>query len=313
MSELPRAIHDLPCSRIALAVGIFDGVHRGHQAIIQQLLAIAEATHAEPVALFFAPHPKAVLFGEQPPYLTNPKQKAGLLHQAGAAQVVCMPFTRELAALSPQAFLEGLLSGTPAVTGFCVGENWRFGNGNLGKAQDLASWCADHGLACQLVKQVCHDGDAISSTRIRHAIQAGELAEAAAMLGRPVSICGTVRHGLGLAGRELQCPTANLQEPGQILPPNGVYAASATWEGRHAFGIVYVGDAPTIRSGQPEIITELHLFDLEEVLYGKEVTISFQAFIRPSLHFSSPQALQQQIEQDIRRARTLQKQGLPSR
>ena len=306
MSLLPQTIHQLPCQRIAVAMGIFDGVHLGHQAIMRQLVALAHETKATPVALFFAPHPKEVLFGTPPQYLTPTPQKAELLRQHGAAHVVCMPFTKELADKQPDDFLALFLAGSPDVTGFCVGNNWRFGRGNAGDAIALAEWSRSHNLQCRLVTQVCHEGEPISSTRIRAEITAGHLAEAASMLGRPVSVSGTVRHGNGIGKSELACPTANICEPGQLLPPYGVYAATAQWEGKHASGIVYVGEAPTIRTqGTPVAITELHLFDVEEELYGKQMTVSFHEFIRPSIRFPSAAALQQQIAKDIETVKTL--------
>ena len=287
-------------------MGIFDGVHLGHQAIIRQLVALAQETEATPVALFFAPHPKEVLFGTPPPYLTPTPQKAELLCSHGAAQVVCMPFTQELATKQPHEFLDLFRTDSPEVTGFCVGSNWRFGHENAGDATALAEWARHNNLHSRLVPQVCHNGKPISSTRIRSAITAGNLTEAAAMLGRPVSVSGTVRHGNGIAKSELTCPTANICEPGQLLPPYGVYAATAQWEGKHANGIVYVGEAPTIRTqGLPVAITELHLFDVEEELYGKQMTVSFHEFIRPSIRFPSTAALQQQIAKDIETAKTL--------
>ncbi len=306
MFSLPKTIHQLPCKRIAIAMGIFDGVHLGHQEIMRQLVALAQETEATPVALFFAPHPKEVLFGTPPLYLTPTSYKAELLRAHGAEHVVCMEFTQDLAAKQPDEFLALFLDGSPDVTGFCVGSNWRFGRGNAGDATALAEWSLHHGLQSRLVAQVCHEGESISSTRIRTAITAGNLAEATTMLGRPISISGTVRHGNGIGKSELDCPTANICEPGQLLPPYGVYAATAQWEGKHANGIVYVGEAPTIRTeGSPLVITELHLFDVEEELYGKQMIVSFHDFIRPSIRFPSAAALQQQIAHDIETAKAL--------
>ena len=312
MSPLPQTIHQLSCKRIAVAMGIFDGVHLGHQKIIRQLVALAQETKATSVALFFAPHPKEVLFGTPPLFLTSTLQKAELLRQYGAEQVICMPFTKELAAKQPDEFLSLFLPAPPVVTGFCVGKNWRFGCKNAGDATTLADWAHQFGLQSRLVEQVCHNGEPISSTRIRAEITDGNLKEAAAMLGHPISISGTVRHGNGIAKSELDCPTANICEPGQLLPPYGVYAATAQWEGKQACGIVYVGEAPTIRTqGAPVVVTELHLFDVEEDLYGKQMTVAFHEFIRPSIRFPSATALQQQIAKDIETARNLLDSSLP--
>lgn len=310
--SLPASIQQLSSKRIAVAMGIFDGVHLGHQAIMRELVALAKATEATPVALFFSPHPKAILFGTPPLCLTSVTQKARLLQKHGATEVVCIPFTRELAAKRPDEFLQLFLTDTPVITGFCVGDDWRFGCQNIGDANALATWAKEHHLECRLVKQVCHEGQPVSSTRIRAEIRAGHLENAATMLGRLPTVSGIVRHGNGIGKSKLDCPTANLCEPEQQLPPYGVYAATAEWEGRSATGIVYVGEAPTIRNqGPPVVITELHLFDVHEQLYGKEMSVSFHQFIRPSIRFNSPAELQRQIALDIQQVKAIFNQGQP--
>ena len=245
-----------------------------------------------------------MLFGTPPLCLTSITQKARLLRKHGASQVVCMPFTTELAAKQPREFLRSFLAGKPIITGFCVGNDWRFGRQNAGDARMLAAWAQDHGLECRLVDQVRYQGEPVSSTRIRAEISAGRLDNAAAMLGHPPTVSGIVRHGNGIGATKLNCPTANICEPEQQLPPYGVYAATAEWEGRSAMGIVYVGEAPTIRNqGAPTVITELHLFDVNEELYGKEMCVAFHRFIRPSIRFNSPDELQRQIALDIQRVK----------
>lgn len=292
------------CRRVAVAMGVFDGVHIGHRSILRNLAEAAAQSSAEPVALFFAPHPRAVLAPPAPPLLTGLPEKCALLRASGARHLVCIPFTRELAALAPEAFLERYFA-VPGltVTAFCVGERWRFGHGNGGGTEQLGAWAARRGIAVRVVPAVCHGGSPVSSTRIRGEVSAGRLNEATAMLGRPFSISGIVCHGNRLGSAKLHYPTANICDPEHLLPPFGVYAASAYWDGRTAHGIAYVGEAPTMRdTDNPLVLTELNLFDIDENLYGRRLTVAFRLFIRPSIRFPSPLALKQQIDADVKRA-----------
>ena len=287
-------------SKVAVAMGVFDGVHLGHQAILSNLVECARANGACPVALTFAPHPKAVLAPPAPLLLATYALQARLMGTAGIQYLIRMPFTRELASLSPQDFLAShfQLPGLQ-VTAFCVGENWRFGCHNSGDAALLTKWAASHGISASVVPCVQYAGELISSTRIRHAIATGDLAAVQAMLGRPYAISGVVRHGQGIASEKLHCPTANLHEPEQACPPEGVYAVSAELEDGRVFpGIAYAGRAPTLRS-DGQFLLEPHLFGLDEEIHDKQLTISFLQFIRPSRKFDSPNALQEQIKRDL--------------
>lgn len=307
-SPVARPCDLLPgVTRIAVAMGVFDGVHLGHQAIIRSLVEAAARTNAVPVALFFNPHPRAVVFPPAPLCLTGLEHKASLLLACGARRLVCMNFTREMSRLAPHEFLDNYFH-VPGltVTVFCVGDNWRFGKGNGGGSESLNSWAAAHGAASCIVPAVSRNGSVISSTRIRGEIESGNLAEAEAMLGRKFAISGIVRHGYGIGGTTLKYPTANICEPNHILPPFGVYAARAKWGGRIADGIVYVGAAPTIRQGEhPEVWVELHLFEVHENLYDKEMLVEFHGYIRPSVKFKTPEALGTQIGKDIEKAKII--------
>ena len=291
--------------RIAVAMGIFDGVHLGHQAIMAALRDISRSTDATPVALFFAPHPRQILGFGTPQILTTMHHKATLLLKAGAERLVCVHFTKELSQLSPEAFLERFfVAEGMTVTAFCVGSNWRFGHGNSGDASMLTDWAESRSIRCITVPQVCHDGAPICSTRIRTAIESGDLDDAARMLGRRFAVNGIVGHGNGIAGGSLSCPTANICEPNHALPPFGVYAARAFWNGRSDDGIVYVGEAPTIRDDNIPIV-EMHLFNAAEDLYGVEMTVEFHAFLRKSMKFDSVSSLEAQIRRDINEARII--------
>ncbi len=305
MAEAQQNIVSFPAEllprtpRVAIAMGVFDGMHLGHQAILRELLSVSRETSAVPVVLSFRPNPKAVLFPPGPPMLTPFSIQKTLFFEHGAQRLVFMPFTKELASFEPERFLgEFFLGEGLTVTAFCVGDNWRFGKGNGGDAEFLTRWAVAHGIRSCIVPCVQFAGENISSTRIRVAVQTGDLESASAMLGRPYAIAGVVEHGQGLAHTGLHCPTANLVEPAQVRPPEGVYAARAQVDGRLLSGIVYVGTAPTVREDHATIL-ELHLFDVDCDLYGKRIEVQFLEFVRPSIRFGGLEALQEQIRKDI--------------
>ena len=303
INELKEYLTRCGNPRAVVALGVFDGVHLGHQAILADMLELAGKTGAAPVALFFTPHPRELLSPPGPRHLTTDSYKCRLLRFYGAEYVLAMPFSMELAAMSPSSFLENYFgSGGLDAAGFCVGENWRFGSGNKGNAGFLADWAREHGKSASIVPSVNYEGEPISSTRLRSLVEAGGLDKAAAMLGRRFAVSGTVVHGNAI-GRKLDCATANIVDPGHVLPPCGVYSAEARWDGRGARGIVYVGTAPTVRKDASEPWVELHLFDCNEDLYGKELEVQFLKFIRPDRKFASQEELAQQIRQDIEAAR----------
>ncbi|MBP5640240.1 MAG: riboflavin biosynthesis protein RibF [Victivallales bacterium] len=286
--------------RAVIAIGVFDGVHCGHQEIFHQLVAMARERHAVPVAMFFEPHPRMVLQPERAPLrICNSEERIRLILELGIQLFVRFPFTRELAALSPKEFYERHLRDSGIdVCGYCVGENWRFGHGNSGDANDLKLLS---GVDVLVVPSVLYGGLPVSSTRIRKALADGDMALTTEMLGRPYCISGIVGHGQGKGGAELAYPTANLPDGGIQLPKFGVYAAYGIVDGIRHDGIVYVGDAPTLRGGT--VLVEFHAFDFSGDIYGHELTVEFVEFLRPSIKFGSSESLKQQIDEDILQAR----------
>ncbi len=303
MNDCVRDPSELQHSRKVVALGVFDGVHRGHQEIFRQLTAMAKQRHATPVALFFEPHPKTVVAPPAPLPLTSCETRMELLRSCGVEEIVAMPFTQALSLLSPEEFLERTFEGLE-VTGFCVGENWRFGKGNAGNPSLLAEWSRKHGAETVVVPSVMLKGEPISSTRIRHAILEGNLALATAMLGRPHRIGGVVEHGWGNGHAKTQFPTANLDEKAGLFPPRGVYAAHVRLDKDERNAIAYVGDAPTIRKDVRKLLTEVHLLESpEEELYGKFITVEFWQFLRGERLFGSAEELSAQIRLDIEAAK----------
>ncbi len=293
---------------IVLAIGVFDGVHRGHQRVFQTLRTLAQECAATPVALFFDPPPRVVLRPQDPtPLLVTWQEKVRLLAEQGVAKAIRHPFTRKFASESPEAFVHEQLLGNPAlkIHAICVGTEWRFGAGGAGDVPHLQALTASAGVRVVPVEPLLFQGERISSTRIRKALLQGDFSLATQMLGRPFSLTGQVVHGMGKAATDLHCPTANLDNEGLLLPPYGVYAAHTRIQGGTPLpGIIYIGDAPTFRGeGNGRPIVELHLFQDAGDLYGKAIRVEPVRFLRESRVFPSHQALADQIQTDIRQAK----------
>ncbi len=293
------------CRRISLALGAFDGVHIGHQAILRAVQSDAQRLGAEPVVLFFNPPPRAI-FQPDVPFrcLTSLAQKLELFAKNGIRRAVVFPFDLELAQLtSDEFFYKYLVIKELDIVSFCVGRNWTFGCGGKAGGEELRRLATPLGMETRLVESVSLHGFAVSSTRIRAAVEAGRMDVVTEMLGRPYFVDGEVCHGLGV-GRKMGVPTANVVEQSQMLPKYGVYAARGIVDGVAIDGIVYVGDAPTIRqTGDPQIIVELHLFDFSNDIYGKKIRIEFHHYIRPSMRFTGQEALMAQIAKDVEEAK----------
>jgi riboflavin kinase/FMN adenylyltransferase len=299
--------------RIVAAFGVFDGVHLGHRRILDRVLDLARQTNAVPTVITFDTHPRVVVSSFTPPLLlTTVPQRLRLLADAGMQAAVLLPFGPAMASMSPSSFLHTYVfaSGGPEVLGVCIGSGWRFGSGGTGDVDALASVALPFGCRVESVAEAAADGRTISSTRIREAVQRGQLDQAAALLGRPFSISGTVRRGKGIGTAKLGYPTANLQDPDILLPPSGVYAARARRAEQRAVlpGVVYVGNSPTFvpeGTPPPPRIVELHLFGVAESLYGEDIEIDFVSMIRPDARFASADELKTQIGCDIAAARRL--------
>ena len=310
-----RAVHGI--QRVVAAFGVFDGVHLGHRLILDRVLDLAREADAVPTVITFDTHPRAVVSSFTPPLLlTTLPQRLRLLADAGIQAAVLLPFGPAMAAMSPTDFLLTYVfaPGGPAVRGVCIGSGWKFGRGGTGGVDTLATVASGFGCRVESVAEALLDGRPISSTRIREAVQAGQLSQAAVLLGRPFSVSGIVTRGKGIGKARLDCPTANLQDPDIVLPPSGVYAARAlrVERGTALPGVAYVGSAPTFvpeGTPPPPRIVELHLFGLAESLYGEEIEIAFAARIRADARFESADALRAQIALDVSAARRLL--GLP--
>ena len=292
---------------VVFAIGTFDGLHRGHVAVVRAMLEESRRFNATPAVLTFHPHPRAVLSpGNPPPLLMSRERKLSILASLGVRAVVSLPFTREFASLSPEDFLSRcLLSGPVRVCGVCVGSQWRFGARGAGDIEFLEKRAGELGFVCRPVPEIRDKGGIVSSTKIREALAAGDVAFAAQCLGRRPAVSGVVVSGYGVAGRTLHCATANLDVRCGMLPANGVYAAFAIVGNDRFPAVVNIGVAPTFDSygNGGQVRVEAHLLtDGAPDLYGKEMALGFAARIRGEQKFSSPEELSARIQEDIRLA-----------
>jgi riboflavin kinase/FMN adenylyltransferase len=291
---------------VVLAVGFFDGVHRGHQAVLARTTARARELGGSAWALTFDTHPLKVVRPQiAPRLLTSTAHKVRLLQSVGLDGCLVMPFTEKLARTDAEAFVLKLRACIPALVEVFVGRNWRFGRGGRGNPDTLAELGRALGFRVRVVPPVLRGGRPISSTRIREQIAGGHLAEAQALLGRPFSVVGTVKPGRRV-GRKMGYPTANLDPHNEVLPPRGVYAVRARVGRSLCGGVLNYGVRPTFRDVAAEHpVAELHLFDWNRDLYGREVEVFFVVRIRGERRFADVRALQRQIAVDASRAALL--------
>ena len=291
---------------LAVAIGNFDGVHRGHYRIFEALASAAKHAGVPAAVLTFDPHPARVLSPHlAPPLIVSKERKLELLAAAGIEMVIVEPFSRELAARSPEEFVRGILVEDLGARHVCVGYDFTFGHQRSGNTSTLAQLGWQHGFGVTIVPQFCHDGIVCSSTKVREFVLEGRMEGAALVLGRPFELRGTVERGAG-RGRTIGVPTANVALDGELLPRAGVYGAVAFPEGRKGpcvEAVVNVGTAPTFTGGSAAVTVEAHLLDYSGDLYGRPLALDFLFRIRDERRFPKVEALVQQIADDIALAR----------
>ncbi len=284
-------------------IGSFDGIHRGHQALLKPLIAGARAAGAASVLVTFEPHPRCVIDPDHcPPLLTTLEEKTWLLDQLGLDHVVVIPFTPQIAALSATTFMERLLRGIE-LRRIVVGENHRFGHGRRGDPALLRRLGARHGFTVEIAPTMVRGAELISSSRIRRLVLLGQVRAAAQLLGRDYVIRSTVEHG-AKRGRQLGFPTANLQiAPNKLLPANGIYAARADLEDVTYAGALSVGFRPTF--GGSTVTVEVFILDFDADIYGRLLTVWFVQRLRGEKRFVTVPALQKQMARDVENARRI--------
>jgi len=285
-----------------VTIGNFDGHHRGHLSLLRTVVTRAREVNGTAVVVTFDPHPVRVLAPHvELRFLTSPEEKVQRFEAAGVDEVVFLEFTSALAAMTPAEFADVILHRRLNVAELFVGEHFAFGRGRAGRIADLERSGATLGFAVHPVRPVVLNGSVVSSTRIRQLIQAGDMGAAAALLGRSYGIVGTVVPGMQ-QGQALGWPTANLRIPSErVIPPDGVYAAHASYDGRRYDAIVYIGSRPTFGAG--ERLVEVNLLDHRDNLYGKTMTVAFIERLRGDHTFPSAQDLAAQIARDVDRAK----------
>ncbi len=287
----------------AVAVGNFDGVHRGHQRIVATLVQQARRVGGPAVVFSFDPHPAQLLRPQQaPPPLCWPQRKAQLLGQAGAQVVVLYPTDEELLALEPEAFFQRIVVESLGARAMVQGGNFRFGRGRKGDVHLLERLCRQHQVELKIIDEVRVEHLVVSSSLVRRLLQQGNVALAARCLGRPHRIRGQVVAG-ERRGATLGFPTANLERIPVLVPAPGVYAAWAYGPRGHWPAAVNVGANPTF--GQQRFKVEAHLIGFRGELYGQMVELDFVEWLREVQTFPEAQALARQLAQDVQRAREL--------
>ncbi len=292
--------------KVSLAIGMFDGVHLGHQQVIRQAVADAEQHEGVAVVITFDRHPNSVVAPARVPLLIySQTQKLRAIASLGADATLVLPFTPEFSSQPAEAFVRYLTQHLAPLYSIRVGSSFAFGHQRRGNVASLQQWGRELGFIVHGIAAVSLDNEPVSSTRIRETVRAGNLDGASQMLGREYALASDIVRGDGV-GRTLGFPTANLDVAGRLVPPNGVYSAHAYIAGQRHRAVVNIGIRPTLQNPIPELRVEVHVLDFSADLYGKEVELTFADKLREEQKFSSLDELRAQIELDIAAARSSQ-------
>jgi len=291
-----------------LTIGNFDGVHLGHQALLADLIRLARQDDTRSVLLSFSPNPKVFFSGEKGFYLSTPGEKTALLSRLGIDDVLIIAFERKLANMAATDFMAELTRRIN-LKGLVVGEDFVFGHNRQGTTEVLAEFCEKQGIPFVVFPELMMDGEPVSSTRIRRALNDGKVDEARRLLGRPYAMCAKVISGEQI-GKSIGVPTANLElDPDKFLPKSGVYATIAHLREKDYPAVTNVGVRPTF-SEQEIVSVETLILDFNDDIYGEELRVEFIQCLRPEQKFDSVQALTQQIEKDKLITRRIFENGL---
>ena len=287
-------------NKTVIALGMFDGVHIGHRALLRRAAEIAHAQGDEAVVFTYANHPKKLFTGSFA-YVSTIAQRDALLIDCGCDRVDSVPFDAAFASMSPEAFLGWLCARCEErISAIVVGYDYRFGCRAAGDPKLLAALCKPRGIEVTVVGEVDFEGLPCASTRVREAISEGDMLRALAMLDRPFVLCGTVVHAKAL-GRQYGYPTANLDAGEQILPKDGVYATLLLFDGNRYDAVTNVGTNPTVHGTARTV--ETHAIDADLDLYGKRIGVAFFDRLRDEQVFDGADALFRQIKKDAENAK----------
>ena len=278
-------------TKYIFALGFFDGVHLGHQALLAECRRLAAAQGAVPAAITFDAHPQSLFLPDPPVLLSTEADRRRLLHQYGIRVVHTLPVTRETMSIPWEQFAERLLE--LGASGFVCGDDFRFGHRGEGDSVKLRQFCEARGLPCAIVSEQTLNGRRISSTLIRSRIDSGDMESATRYLGHPHVLTGTVVHGQQI-GRKLGFPTANLLIPPAVAVPKfGVYACRAVVDGKSYPAVTNVGTRPTVAG--TGVTVEPWILDFEGDLYDRQIRVEFYYFLRPEMKFPDLEALKAEI------------------
>ncbi len=292
----------IPSPRGGVAtLGVFDGVHLGHQALLRRVVADARERRVPSIVLTFAVHPVVVLKGLPPRLVTSLPHRLRLFESLGAEVAIVLPFDDAVRRLDAGTFARAVFVDGLGLSGLVLGPDARVGVDRRGDIDFLRGFCAAHSIRIEVIEPLCLEGERVSSTRIRAAIADGDLERASRMLGRRWSMFGTVVKGEG-RGRKLGYPTANFDLHHEIRPPSGVYAVTSSICGREVGGVMNIGIRPTF-GPDGDLTVEVNYFDFSGDLYGQDLEVVLVRRLRDEMRFASREELVRQIERDVDQAR----------
>ena len=293
-----------PFKKAVITIGNFDGVHIGHQALFHEVIEKADAIDGTSIAMTFEPHPIRVLKeNNHPPLITLYEQKVELIDRSGIDVLICVPFTREFAAISARDFVEDILIKRIGMTIIVVGEDYAFGKnreGNIDHLRTFAELFDFEVILADWIQESNNSTHRISSTKIRELVISGHLAEVPKLLGRYYQIRGVVATGRNRGGRLLGFPTANINLHDELCPKTGVYAVTVEFENIKYKGVANIGYSPTF---DDHVFTvEVHILDFDENIYGQKIRVDFISRIRDEKKFANISELSEQIRRDVEKA-----------
>ena len=296
-----------PFKKAVISIGNFDGFHIGHQALFHEVIEKADAINGTSVAMTFEPHPLRVLEQNNlPPLITLYEQKSELIAWSGIEVLICVPFTREFAALSAKEFVTDILIKRIGMCAIVVGEDYTFGRnreGNLALLQSLAGQHNFEVIRVDWIQIVKNYPGRISSTRVRELVMEGKVAEVRQLLGRHYQIRGLVTTGRDRGGKLLGFPTANINLHDELCPKTGVYAVTVEFRDQRYQGVANIGYSPTF---EDRLFTvEVHILDFNQNIYGQKIRVNFVKRIRDEIKFASIEQLSEQIRKDVMEARSI--------
>ncbi|MBU0469800.1 MAG: bifunctional riboflavin kinase/FAD synthetase [Candidatus Omnitrophica bacterium] len=294
-----------PLKDSVMAIGVFDGVHKGHQMLIKKAVKKAKLLGTESVVMTFSPHPVSVLHPKfELSLITSLEHKTKLIEALEVDILIVVKFTRAFAFQSPDSFIEKYIVNKLNPKEIYVGDDFRFGSGRIGEIEIFKSLAKPYGFKVNVLKIVKNDNNKVSSTNIRNLIKSGDLNKAKKLLGRYVSLEGTVVKG-DARGRKLGFPTANIIPDKEVIPPLGVYAAIVTIDDMKYKGVTNVGLCPVFRKNAENVTVETFIFDFNKLVYSKVIEIAFVKKMRDELNFKTQDELVEQMKKDESKARRI--------